>query len=92
MAFALFRYQQRLSIRGYDFSTEFDSLPLADYRTRPEVTLARAEQFDQDVKVWAIKELIEEAKRAEFEANQANDDDSDEKTASSIPYGCRSKR
>jgi hypothetical protein len=78
MAFALFQFQQRLSIEGYGFSTEIDSLPLTDYRARSEVTLARAEQLDQDVEAWAIKELINEAKRANFEANQADDDD-DEK-------------
>lgn len=79
MAFALYRYQQRLSIDGYRFGTEIDSLPLADYRARPELTLARAEQFDQGVEAWAIKELNDEAKRAEFEAKQADrDDDEDE--------------
>lgn len=78
MAFALYRHQQRLSIEGYGFEAEIDSLPLADYRTRPEVTLARAEQFDGDVEAWAIKELIDEAKRREFEAKQADDDDDEE--------------
>jgi hypothetical protein len=79
MALALYRYQQHISIEGYQFSTEIDSLPLADYRARPEVTLARAEQFDQEVEAWAIKELLDEAKRAQFEAQQAeHDDDEDE--------------
>jgi hypothetical protein len=75
MAFALYRYQQHQSIEGYGFSDEIDSLLLTDYRARPEVTLARAKQFDQEVKAWAIKELIDEAKRAEFEAKQADPDD-----------------
>lgn len=80
MAFALYRHQQHLSIDGYRFGAEIDSLPLADYRARPEVTLARAEQFDQDVEAWAIKELYDEAKRAEFEAKQADHDDDDEES------------
>lgn len=64
MARQLYRYQQLLSIGGSGFSAEIDTLPLADFRARPELTLARAEQFDQEVKAWAIKELSE-AKQAE---------------------------
>ncbi len=78
IALSLYLYQQRLFIKGYRFSTEIDSLPLSNYRARPELTLARAEKLDQDVEAWAIKELLDEAKRAEFEAKHEDADDDED--------------
>lgn len=39
------------------FQAEVAYLRTPDYRARPEVTLALATQFDEDVEVWAIEEL-----------------------------------
>lgn len=39
------------------FKAELEELRPADYRARPEVTLALANQHDEPVRVWAIKEL-----------------------------------
>jgi hypothetical protein len=37
-----------------EFAEEVRSLPAADYRSRPELTLARAASYDSDVKTWTI--------------------------------------
>jgi hypothetical protein len=60
------------------FSEEISSLPLADYRARAELTLARAGDFDKGAESWAIAELLNEPQRQAHEAQvEAADDDVD---------------
>jgi hypothetical protein len=60
------------------FSEEIRSLPVADYRARAELTLARAGDFDGGVETWAIAELLNERQRQAYEAQvDAADDDGD---------------
>jgi len=39
------------------FSDAIGAIPITDYRARPELTLALASSYDQDVRSWAIAEL-----------------------------------
>lgn len=41
---------------GFGFGEEFKTLRPRDYRERPEVTLALADTYDEDVEQWAIRE------------------------------------
>jgi hypothetical protein len=59
---------------GVAFSEEIASLPISDYRSRPELTLARAANFDGDVETWAIVELLNEPQRLAYEAQVEADD------------------
>jgi len=60
LALRLYWYQQRAF--GPDHTISFDdaidSLAVTDYRSRPELTLALAKNFDSDVESWAIAELL----------------------------------
>lgn len=60
LALRLYWHQQRAF--GPDHTISFDdaivSLAVTDYRSRPELTLALAKNFDSDVQSWAIAELL----------------------------------
>lgn len=56
VALSLYWDQRRRSGRGYGFGEEFKTLMPRDYRGRPEVTLALADTYDEDVERWAVGE------------------------------------
>lgn len=46
------------------------ALVTTDYRARPQVTLALAASYDDNVEKWAISELLNDAKRTAWEAKK----------------------
>lgn len=56
-ALSLYWDARRRTGEGGGFSAELVALRPADYRARPEVTLALAEGFDEPVRNWAITEV-----------------------------------
>lgn len=65
-ALSLFWDGARRDSGGGGFAAELDVLRLSDYRARPEVTLALAETFDEEVEGWAIAEASRLAPAADW--------------------------
>lgn len=70
LALALRRYE--ISVFGRDnahpFTDALSDIPLADFRANREVTLTRAENFDEEVEAWAIAQIADVAQRTAWEA------------------------
>lgn len=69
MALSLYWDKRRRTGEGGGFSAELAALRPADYRARPEVTLALAEGFDEEVEAWAILEVDRLAATADWLAD-----------------------
>jgi hypothetical protein len=67
------------------FGEEIRSLPVSDYRSRPELTLARAANYDGDVETWAIAELLNEPQRLAYEAQAEADDAGEQEDPALVP-------
>lgn len=68
-ALSLYWDSRRRTGEGGGFSAELLALRPADYRARPEVTLALAEGFDDHVRNWAIAEVDRLAPTADWLAD-----------------------
>jgi hypothetical protein len=74
LALRLDTFRRRMTGEGgFWFSDAIAEIKITDYRSRPKVTLALAESYDEKVVAWAVAELMDEAALKKFETADALD-------------------
>jgi hypothetical protein len=73
LALRLDIFRRQMTGEGGWFSDAIAEIKITDYRSRPEVTLALAESYDEKVVAWAVAELMDEAALKKFETADALD-------------------